>query len=49
MRKHILTIAMMLFAVTTAFASNDGVEAMLGKISAISGYEKLEKADTTRS
>ena len=49
MRKHILTIAMMLFAVTTAFASNDGVEAMLGKISAISGYEKIEKADTTRS
>ena len=49
MRKHILSLAMLLFAVTVAFANNDGVEAMLGKIKEISSYERIEKADTTRS
>ena len=38
MRKHILSLAMLLFAVTVAFANNDGVEAMLGKIKEISSY-----------
>ena len=43
MRKHIFTLMMLLFAVSTVFANNDGVEAMLGKIKEISSYEKIEK------
>ena len=48
MRRKIFSLAMLLFAATTVFA-NDGIEKMLSEIKAISGYEKLEKADTTRS
>lgn len=49
MKKHLLTIAMLLFVVVTLHAANDGVEKMLGEISSVSGYEKIEKNDTTRS
>lgn len=49
MRKFFLAVATLAVAVTTAIADNKEVEKMLGEITAISNFEALEKADTTRS
>lgn len=49
MRKHFLMLAMLLFTAITMKANTDKVEKMLAEINAVSGYEKIEKSDTTRS
>lgn len=48
MIKRLLTIVFLLSAIAV-YAGNDNVEKMLGEIAAVTGYEKLEKSDTTRA
>lgn len=48
MQKQLLLVSL-LFAAITIKANNIEVEKMLADINAVSGYEKIEKKDTTRS
>lgn len=49
MRKQLLTLVILFFAAMAVPAANDGVEKMLGEISSVSSFEKIEKRDTTRT
>ena len=48
MNKRILLLSSLLLSTFVLFAQNCNVEEMLKKIKAVSSFEKMEKADTTR-
>ena len=48
MNKRFFTLLSLLFAVLFVYAQNNDVEKMLKDIKAVAGFEKIEKADTTR-
>ena len=49
MRKNFLVLTMLLLVAMVTKANTNEVEKMLAEINAVSGYEKIEKRDTTRS
>ena len=48
MNKRFITLLSLLFVVLFVSAQNNEIEKMLKNIKAVSSYEKIEKADTTR-
>ena len=48
MNKRFITLLSLLFAVLLVSAQNNDVEKKLKKIKAVSFFEKIEQADTTR-
>lgn len=49
MQKHLLLLTSLLLSAFTLSARNSDIEKMLQKIDAVTSYEKMEKADTTRT